>query len=240
MKIKWAYMYAVYELGTFFVEMHRRKSNSIRFEFQEGIGKFTIYIDDSSFKTIDGKIGWEIIKNIYSFLSQKTKNGSKEFSFDKNKDFEFKIDDEDFSQLASNYQLKLFPLPKGKYLNYNYVKKTGGIYEASFVLKDNNLHSLICEEIDSIKSILNNKIDLFFDLSINTNSKIVELEDILLKKNKKDENKDEILLFLYNELENDNIFIKVPFSQFKTKKNITVFFSKFKTKKTVVNSSNWL
>jgi len=66
MKFKLYYLYVAYEVGMFFIEMKKRKASSIKLEFQEAVGKFNVYIDDSAFKTIDGKLGWQIIRTLYS------------------------------------------------------------------------------------------------------------------------------------------------------------------------------
>lgn len=225
MKIKLAYVYAIYEVASFFYEMKKRKASSIRFEFQESIGKFTIYIDNSSFKTIDSRIAWEIIKNIYTFIAKKTKT-----KFDKEKSFEGELTEEEIESINKKFQYTLIPLPKGKCLNYSYHKRAGSIYEAAFSFKDNDIKSIINENIDEIKELLNEGKNIIFNYSKTDPSLVYDVEDIMIKNSKKDSKNDLLLLFLVDDNDKD-VTINVNLEKFKTKKDVSLFFSKFKNNK---------
>lgn len=218
MKLKLAYFYAAYEVGTFVYEMKKRNATSIKFEFQESVGKFNIYIDDSAFKTIDGKIGWQIIRSLYSTVTKKSKE-----SFDKDKSFtedkEFKSDD-----LNDSFSFKLLPLTKGRCLSYSYIKKKGGVYEASIKVKSDNLKDFIAENIADLNSKISNETPLFFQYSEQDVNSMMEVENAIVKG-------DKIKLYLVDENDEDHSVV-THINEFESKSDVKSFFSRIKEKET--------
>lgn len=178
MKFKIYHFLIVYEVMTFLHEMYKRKASSVRFELQESVGKVNIYIDDSSFKQIDGSIAWRIVKGMYHYLAKKDNNPAE---FDKDSDFKGTFNTDDFNK----FKLNIFPLPKGKCISYSYITKPGSIYEVSFSLSSNSIDDLI-KELMIEKNSLNATNDMIFkDLSDNGSAEITyELEGITFKNNK--------------------------------------------------------
>lgn len=215
MKFKLYYLYVAYEVGMFFIEMKKRKASSIKLEFQEAVGKFNVYIDDSAFKTIDGKLGWQIIRTLYSTASKKAKD-----TF--NKDESFDIDTEiKAEELKENFSLKLLPLTKGRCLSYSYRKKEGGVYEACIRVKSDNLKDFVTENIDSLNEKISNEQDLFFDYA--EDGKVLMLiENVIVRA-------DKIKLFLIDEDDKDHSFT-VKLEDFESKSDVKRFFSRVNTK----------
>lgn len=215
MKFKLHYIYFAYEAVTFLHEMYKRKATSIRFELQESVGKVNIYIDDSSFKQIDGHIAWKVVKSMYSFIAKK-ENRNEEF--DKDKDMETTINQEDFDKINKKFKFNILPLPKGKSIGYSYIKKSGDIYEVAFSLVSNDLDSFILEHVKDKQELIHSNVDLFFTDEDGT----VEVETVSLKK------KNLSILFT-NEDEETGVRTFKTDLVFTNKKSVTSFFDKFST-----------
>lgn len=225
MKFKLYYFYIAYEVGTFIWEMKKRNASSIKFEFQESVGKFNIYIDDSAFKTIDGKIGWQIIRGLYSTATKKAKD-----TFDKDKSFtdedlELKTDD-----LNKAFDLKLLPLTKGRCLSYSYKKKKGGVYEACIKVKSDNLNDLINERIADVNEKVTNDIPLVYEFSNDESGvRLLEVENVFSKA-------DKIKLYLIDE-KGDDIAVTQNISDFSTKNEVKKFFNKIQDKPDITETN---
>lgn len=222
MKFKYYYFLIFYEVFTFIKEMRDRKAKSIRFELQESVGKVNIYIDDSSFKLIDGKFAWRIVKGMYSYFAKKT---GKNESFDKDVEFTSTIGDDDFDDMNKKFKLNLLPLPKGKCITFSYIKKTGSIYEAAFTLTSNNLDDIVSDKIQELTSCItkNEKVQMEYDRGDNSGSKLFEVESISYR------NKT-LKIFLLDEDE-ETLTVKHETDKIKTKKEFKAIFSKFKIEK---------
>lgn len=214
MKFKLAYLFVAYEVVSFVNEMYKRKATSVRFELQEKIGTVNLYIDDVSFKQINGKIAWKIVKSMYDYLADKA-NSKKEF--DKNENVEATIDYDDFK----NYKLDFLPLPKGKCLRYSYITKPSGIYEVSFSLVANDLQAFIQEQIRDVLE-LDKHGDLTFEHEENNETIVYDFEALTLKKEK-------IRVFLEDSNEESQI-LEFPLDFFESKSTVKEFFKKFKVK----------
>lgn len=212
-KFKLYYLYVAYEVGMFFIEMKKRKASSIKLEFQENVGKFIVYIDDSAFKTIDGKLGWQIIKTLYSAASKKAKS-----TFDKDKNFDSEQDITS-EELKESFHLKLLPLTKGRCLSYSYSKKQGGVYEACIKVKSDNLTDFISENIEELNNKISNEEKLFFDYN---EKEIMEVENVLIRS-------DKIKLYLVDSEDRDHSF-SVNIKEFEAKSDVKKFFARVKAK----------
>lgn len=214
MKFKLAYIFVAYELVSFVSEMYNRKATSIRFELQEKIGKVNLYIDDVSFKQIDGSIAWKIVKSMYSYVASKAQ---KDKDFDKDEDVEITMDAEDLK----NFSVNFLPLPKGKCLRYSYVKKPAGIYAVSFSFVSNDLDSFIKERVTDIQSTSKTH-NLVYEFEENGELCLLNFEAISLKK-------DKIRLFLEDEDENSTS-IEFMIEDFNNKNEVKELFERFKVK----------
>lgn len=211
MKFKFYHLLIIYELATFVHEMYKRKARSIRFELQESVGKVNIYIDDSSFKQLDGSIAWRMVKSMYDYIAKRDKD--KPEDFDKDKDFEGVLDQSDFNNLNSKYKINFLPLPKGKCLTYSYTKKSGNIYEVAFSLTSNNIEDLIYEKINEKQDFIKQDIPLYFDDE--QTSETYEVDAISFKGEK-------IKLILT--LDEDDIIKSFKIEDFNGKSDVKKFF----------------
>ncbi len=216
MKFKIQYIYVAYEIGSFIYEMYKRKASSIKFQFQDS-GKFNVYIDDVSFKTIDAKIGWQIVKTLYTTATKKA-----EETFNKDTSF---ISESDFStdELKDAYVLSLFPLTKGRCLTYSYCKKEGGIYEAVVGVKKNDLGTVIKEKIDKLSESVSDK---NFSVFISRGGEKFEIDNIFIKN-------DKIKVYLEND-----IVISEDLSLFKNKKDFDKFIQKVAVEDITITDKN--
>ncbi len=218
MKFKIYHFLIVYEVATFIHEMYKRKANCVRFELQESVGKVNIYIDDSSFKQIDGSIAWRIVKSMYYYIAKKDNNKG---DFDKDKDFEGTLNNDDFKKFKFN----MLPLPKGKCLSYSYITKPGNIYEVSFSLASNNVGDLI-KELVMEKNSLNATNDMVYVESINNDNedvKTYELEGITYKNER-------LRVFLGDDDNDDPVIRTFKGEDIDTKKKIKSIFDRMKFK----------
>lgn len=217
-KPKFIHFVIFYEIMTFLHEMYKRKANSIRFELQESVGKVNIYIDDSSFKQIDGSVAWRIVKAMYYYISKKN---NKTDEFDKDKDFEGTLNQDDFKKFKFN----LLPLPKGKCLSYSYITKPGSIYEVSFSLTSNNIEDLI-KELVTEKNSLNASNDMVYvEIAEDGSENTWELEGITYKN-------DRLRVFLDDEegLEDEPITRTFKGEDIDNKKKVKDIFDRMKLK----------
>ena len=209
MKFKVYYLYVAYEVGMFFYEMKKRNATSIKLEFQESAGNFTVYIDDSVFKTISGKLGWQIIKTLYSTASKKAVST---FNKDKSFESEAEITQEEFKK---GFKAKLLPLTKGRCLTYSYQKKKGGIYEASISVNSDSVIDYLQEQIDEVNEMLKNGDLVYFDYK---EKGLLEVENIINRNGK--------LKFYLVENIDDTIVYNVPLDLLERKKDINLLFNK--------------
>lgn len=211
MKFKLAHIYIGYELISFIYEMNKRKATSIKFEFQKSVGKFNIYIDDSSFKTIDGKIGWQIIRAMYSLASKKSKE-----TFNKDEDFTSE-NTISAKELNKSFDFMFFPLTKGRCLSFSYKKKEGDLYEACLKIKSNNVKDILVEKFSEFQNDLSEDIRYFF---IQEN---YEIETLFLKQN---------IVHIYivdnNKTKDNRKVFKVNLSDITNKKKANELISKIK------------
>lgn len=217
MKFKIYHFLIVYEVATFIHEMYKRKANCVRFELQESVGKVNIYIDDSSFKQIDGSIAWRIVKSMYYYIAKKD---NKKEDFDKDKDFEGTLNNDDFKK----FKFSLLPLPKGKCLSYSYITKPGNIYEVSFSLASNNVGDLI-KELVMEKNSLNATNDMIYVETNESEEQIAtyELEGITYKNER-------LRVFLGDDNNDDPIIRTFKGEDLDTKKKVKIIFDKMKLK----------
>lgn len=214
MKIKFYYFIILYEVVTFIHEMYKRNAKSIRFELQESVGKVNIYIDDSSFKQIDGSIAWKIVKSMYSYIAKKE---NKSDDFDKDKDFTGTLNQEDFDSLNKRFKFNIIPLPKGKSISYSYIKKSGNIYEAAFTLVSNDLDSYILEKIKDVQELVNSNVEMF----INIDNEKFEIDNLSFKK--------EQIKILCEDSSGESIVRVFNVKEiFKNKKDVNAFFDSIK------------
>ena len=213
MKIKLAYLYAIYEAGTFFYEMKKRNATSIKLEFQKSVGKFNIYIDDSSFKTIEGKVGWQIIKTVYSVATKKAMSTfNKDESFDSDKEFT----KESFNEV---FNLKLMPLTKGRCLSYSYCKKQGGVYEAVIKIKSDNLTDYVSEKVLDLNDKLFDNTTYLCKNKKDGKDVFMSVESAVLKNGK---------IKIYLEHDCVDYSIVEELSKFETKSDVDAFFNNVK------------
>lgn len=215
MKFKLTYVYVAYELVSFVHEMYKRKASSIRFELQEEVGKVNLYIDDVSFKQLDGKIAWKLVKGMFSYIAEKTKSKK---DFDKDVDVETTFNSEDLK----NFKLDFLPLPKGKCLRYSYITKPSGIYEVCFSLVSNDVDSLVEERVNEVISLSKDS-ELTFEKE--NENEIYSFEAITFKK-------DRIRIFLEDKNEKSEI-VEYNLDYFENKNHVKSFFQNFKLKNEV-------
>lgn len=220
MKFKFYYIIIFYEIVTFIHEMYKRNAKSIRFELQESVGKVNIYIDDSSFKQIDGSIAWKIVKSMFAYISKKE---HKSEEFDKDKDVSGTLDQSDFDKLNKKFKFNILPLPKGKSISYSYIKKSGNIYEAAFTLVSNDLDSYILEQVKDLQELINSNVPVFF---IDDEAGKIEVETLAVKKEK--------LKILCEDLKGNSILKTVNIKDaFSNKKDVNKYFAKFMSEKDI-------
>lgn len=223
MKLKFYHFYAMYEVGSFIHEMYKRKATSIRFELQESVGKVNIYIDDSSFKQIDGQAAWLIVKSIYAFIAKKTNNKE---DFDKDKDFSATIDKDDLKNFNNKFKFKFLPLPKGKCLSYSYTKKMGDIYEVAISLVSNNLKDLINEKVENIQDYMKNDASVYMDNSIDNSKTLLEVDAVRLKD-------EQLKVYLIGETDDDVEVFNLNINELNSKLEVNEFFERFSYKEVV-------
>lgn len=218
MKFKLAYFVVAWEIGNFIYAMYERKASSVKIEFQESLGKVTLYIDDSSFKQLDGQMAWFFVKRIYSFIAKKSniKELKDKDDLETSTDFEGTLNEQDVSKLVSGFKFKI-PLPKRKGLKYSYNKKKGNVYEITFGLISNDVKDKINDEISKIIECLQNDNNVIMDYSKDCDNSMNGTVDMLTLK-------DNLLKISLTDNENNDLLVKFDINDI----DIKTFFKRFK------------